>query len=46
MDRLQVAKLGEFLVSLLGLIVYPHLGLLEDGGIQEVLYTKRVRHLP
>ncbi|OMF94191.1 hypothetical protein [Paenibacillus sp. FSL R7-0337] len=46
MDRLQVAKLGEFLVSLLGLIVYPHLGLLEDGGIQEVLYAKRVRHLP
>ena len=46
MDRLQVAKLGEFLVSLLGLIVYSHLGLLEDGGIQEVLYAKRVRHLP
>lgn len=46
MDRVQVAKLGEQLISLLGLIVFPHLGLLEDGGIGEVLYAKRVRHHP
>ncbi|QUL56924.1 hypothetical protein KDC22_10855 [Paenibacillus tritici] len=46
MDRRQTAKLGELLISLIGLIVYPYLGLLEDGGIGEVLYAKRIRPHP
>lgn len=41
-----VAKLGEQLISFLGLIVYPHLAMLEEGGIGEVLYAKKVRHHP
>lgn len=40
------AKLGELLISFLGLVVYPHLVMMEDGGIGEVLYSKRVRHTP
>lgn len=43
MDRAGAAKLGELLVSFTGLIVYPHLALLEDGGISETLYAKRIR---
>lgn len=46
MDRVQTAKLGELLVSFVGLIVYPHLALLEDGGTFEALYAKRIRHHP
>lgn len=46
MDRNLAAKLGELLISFLGLIVFPHLGLLENGGTFEVLYPKRIRHHP
>ncbi|WNS46218.1 hypothetical protein [Paenibacillus sp. MMS20-IR301] len=46
MERTHAAKLGELLISFLGLIVYPHLGLLESGGTGEVLYAKRIRPLP
>lgn len=46
MEWTQVARLGELRLGFLGLLVYPHLGLLENGGIGEVLYAKRVRHHP
>lgn len=46
MDRAGAAKLGELLVSFIGLIIYPHLALLEDGGISETLYAKRIRQHP
>lgn len=42
----QAARLGELLVSFLGLLVYPHLAMLEEGGIGEVLYAKRMRPHP
>ncbi|WP_054939980.1 hypothetical protein [Paenibacillus ihuae] len=42
----QAARLGELLVSFLGLLVYPHLAMLEEGGIGEVLYAKRLRPHP
>ncbi|MEK5236352.1 hypothetical protein NST99_11750 [Paenibacillus sp. FSL L8-0470] len=44
MEWRDIAKLGEQLISFLGLIVYPHLAMLEEGGIGEVLYAKKVRH--
>ncbi|KAI7252893.1 hypothetical protein KC345_g11437, partial [Hortaea werneckii] len=46
MDRKLAARLGELLISFLGLIVFPHLGLLENGGTFEVIYPKRTRHHP
>lgn len=46
MDRAGAAKLGELLVSFVGLIVYPHLALLEDGGISETLYARRLHQHP
>ncbi|WP_238655933.1 hypothetical protein [Paenibacillus piscarius] len=46
MGRAGAAKLGELLISFIGLIVYPHLALLEDGGISETLYAKRLRQHP
>lgn len=46
MEQVQAVKLGELRLSFLGLIVLPHLGLLENGGTFEVLYAKRIRHHP
>lgn len=46
MDRAAAARLGELMISFLGLILYPHLALLEEGGIGEVIYAKKVRHHP
>lgn len=46
MDWRSAVKLGELFISFIGLIVYPHLALLEEGGIGEVLYAKKVRHHP
>ncbi|KWX84806.1 hypothetical protein AMQ83_28575, partial [Paenibacillus riograndensis] len=46
MGQNEVARLGERLISFLGLIIYPHLALLENGGIGEPLYAKQVRHPP
>jgi hypothetical protein len=46
MDRGHVAGIGELLVSFIGLMVFPHLALLENGGIGETLYAKKVRHSP
>ncbi|GIO16026.1 hypothetical protein J19TS2_55810 [Cohnella xylanilytica] len=46
MERGQTAKLGEWMVSMVGLMAYPHLALLDHGGIGQTLYAKRVRPQP
>ncbi|MCL6458474.1 MAG: hypothetical protein K6T85_10765 [Gorillibacterium sp.] len=44
MDAKAVGSLGEYLVAILGLLLFPHLSLLEEGGIGEGLFAKRIQH--
>ncbi|WP_187355417.1 hypothetical protein ['Paenibacillus yunnanensis' Narsing Rao et al. 2020] len=46
MGAAQAAKLGALLLSFIGLIVFPHLALLEEGGTGEVVFGKVIRPFP
>ncbi|WP_162551074.1 hypothetical protein [Paenibacillus tepidiphilus] len=46
MGAAEAGKLGALLLSFIGLIVFPHLALLEEGGIGEVVFGKAVRPFP
>ncbi|WP_040952094.1 hypothetical protein [Gorillibacterium massiliense] len=38
----EMGRWGEMVLSLIGLLLYPHLALMEEGGIGETAFAKRV----